>query len=272
MENYIKLILDFITRHSFRILAAALIFFAGSLLARFLANLTEKLLTRAHVEKTIVAFAKHITYVILFTFVIIAVLAHLGVQTAPLVALLGAAGLAVGLALQGSLSNFATGILIVLIKPFKVGDFIEAGGTKGRVTDIQLLTTVLRAPDNKTEIVPNSKIMGGTITNFTAIERRRIDLVFSISYTDNIKVAKETLEEILNADERVLEDPKPVIAVSELSDSGVSIVCRPWVKPEDYWGVRFETLEKGKTELEKRGITIPFPQRDVHLHTQKEGK
>jgi small conductance mechanosensitive channel len=210
------------------------------------------------------------TYVGLMVFVVLAALGKLGIQTTSLIAVIGAAGLAVGLALQGSLSNFAAGVLLIIFKPFKVGDFIQAGGVTGTVTEIQIFTTILNAPDNRKEIVPNAQITGGSITNFSAIENRRIDLVFGISYNDNMKTAKEALEEVVAADPRILKDPKPVIAVSELGDSSVNLVCRPWVKPTDYWAVYFDVVEKGKEALEKKGITIPFPQQDVHVFREKK--
>jgi small conductance mechanosensitive channel len=269
MEAALQKVYTYLAQYGLNIVAAILIFIIGKWLARKLSILLEKAMIKSNVEKTLAAFAKNLTYVGLFVFVVIAALGQLGVQTTSFIAVIGAAGLAVGLALQGSLSNFAAGVLIILFKPFKVGDFIQAGGTMGTVADIHIFTTVLNAPDNRKEIVPNAQITGGNITNFSDIEKRRIDLVFGISYTDDIKVAKETLEKIVKADERVLSDPAPVIAVSELGDSSVNLVCRPWVKPQDYWNVYFDTLEKGKVELEKSGITIPFPQQDVHLFQDK---
>jgi small conductance mechanosensitive channel len=203
-------------------------------------------------------------------FVVIAALNKLGVQTTSFIAIIGAAGLAVGLALQGSLANFAAGVLLIIFKPFKVGDFIAAAGTLGTVKEIQIFNTVLDHFDNRRIVVPNAKLTGDNITNFSAIEKRRVDLVFGISYSDNIKKAKEALEKVVTSDSRVLKDPKPVIAVSELADSSVNLVCRPWVKPGDYWDVYFDTLEKGKMELENNGITIPFPQRDVHMYQEKK--
>lgn len=269
MEEVLDRLYGYLTQYGLNVLAAVIIVVVGKWLARVLSNLVEKLMMKGRVEQTLASFAKNITYVALLVFVIIAALGKLGIQTTSFIAVLGAAGLAVGLALQGSLANFAAGVLIILFKPFKVGDFIQAGGTMGTVAEIQIFTTVLNAPDNRKEIVPNAQITGGNITNFSAIEKRRIDLTFGISYTDNIKTAKEVLEKVVASDSRILKDPKPVIAVSELGDSSVNLVCRPWVKPGDYWAVYFDTLENGKMELEKSGITIPFPQRDVHLYQEK---
>ena len=251
------------------LLAAILIFLIGRWAARLLADLSARLMDKAKVEKTLSVFAKNIIYWALFIFVCIAALNKAGVETTSFIAILGAAGLAVGLALQGSLANFASGVMIILFRPFKVGDFIAAGGTMGTVEEIQIFCTILNAPDNRREVVPNSKIMGDNITNFSAIEKRRIDLVFGISYGDDMKKAKEVLMDVVKANPKVLADPAPVVAVSELGESSVNLVCRPWVRPGDYWDVYFSTVEEGKRALEKAGITIPFPQRDVHLYNDK---
>ena len=207
------------------------------------------------------------------TFVVVVALGKLGIQTTSFIAIIGAAGLAVGLVLQGSLANFAAGVILIIFKPFKVGDFVMAGGEMGTVKEIQIFNTILAHPDNRKIIVPNAQVTGANITNFSAIENRRIDLVFGISYNDDMKKAKEALEKVVADDSRILKDPKPVIAVSELGDSSVNLVCRPWVKPTDYWNVYFSVTEKGKLELEKNGISIPFPQHDVHIYNeQKAGK
>lgn len=269
MEEGLNKIGEYIILYGLKVLVAALIFLIGKFLARFISDLVEKVMDKTHIEKTLISFLKNLTYFGLMAFVIIAALDKLGVQTTSLLALLGAAGLAVGLALQGSLANFAAGVLIILFRPFKVGDFIIGGGTMGSVAEIQIFCTILNAPDNRKEIVPNSKLMGDNITNFSAIDKRRVDLVFGISYGDNIETAKKALAGVVAADPRILKDPEPVIAVSELGDSSVNLVCRPWVKPADYWAVHFDTLEKGKLALEKSGITIPFPQRDVHIYQEK---
>ena len=187
-------------------------------------------------------------------------------QTASLIALLGDAGLAVGLALQGSLSNFAAGVLIVLFRPYKVGDWIEGGGIAGAVEEVQILTTVLKTGDNKRVIVPNSQIMGTTITNYSANETRRVDLVVGVSYSDDLDKVRKELQDLVDADERILKDPAVTIAVSELADSSVNFVLRPWVKTADYWAVYFDLTERVKKRFDEVGISIPFPQRDVHIH------
>jgi small conductance mechanosensitive channel len=188
------------------------------------------------------------------------------VETTSFIAILGAAGLAVGFALQGSLSNFAAGVMLIIFRPFKSGDFIEAGGTIGVVEAIQIFNTVLRTPDNKMVIVPNSNITGGNITNYSAKEDRRIDMVFGIGYDDDLKKAKEILERLISEDSRILKDPAPTVAVSELADSSVNFVVRPWVKTSDYWAVYWDFTEKVKLTFDAEGISIPYPQQDVHMH------
>jgi len=265
MEDVLDKIYEYIATYGLNVLAAALIFFIGKWLARILTNLLEKMMQKTNLDATLVSFVKHISYIGLLVFVVIAALGKLGVQTTSFIAVIGAAGLAVGLALQGSLANFAAGVLLIIFKPFKVGDFIEGGGSLGTVKEVQIFNTIISTPDNRKVIIPNAKVTGDNITNFSAIDNRRVDLVFGISYSDDIKKAKEVLMGMIKGDERVLPEPEPVVAVSELGDSSVNLVCRPWVKPENSWGVYFETLEKGKMELEAAGMTIPFPQTDVHL-------
>jgi small conductance mechanosensitive channel len=269
MQESVNKIGEYIMLYGLNVIVAVLIFFIGKFVARLVSNLVETIMDKTHIEKTLVSFLKNLTYFGLMAFVVIAALGKLGVETTSLIAMLGAAGLAVGLALQGSLANFAAGVLIIFFRPFKVGDFISGGGTMGTVDEIQIFCTILNAPDNRREIIPNSKLMGDNITNFSAVAQRRVDLVFGISYKDDIQTAKKVLENIVAADSRILKSPAPVIAVSALGDSSVNIVCRPWVKPADYWAVHFDTLEKGKIALENNGITIPFPQRDVHIYQEK---
>jgi small conductance mechanosensitive channel len=222
-------------------------------------------MTKAKVDETLVRFVKDLCYVALLTFVIIAALANVGIQTASFIALIGAAGLAVGLALQGSLANFAAGVLMLIFKPIRVGDFVEAGGAKGTAKEIGIFTTVLSSPDNVRIIVPNSQVMGSTISNYTINGTRRVDMVIGVSYEDDLKKAKEVIEGVLATDERILPDPAPVVAVSALADSSVNFVVRPWVNVADYWGTYFDLTERIKVALDENGITIPFPQRDVHM-------
>lgn len=260
----------YVISYGINIAAAILIFIVGKWLARVLSRLTENVLLNMKIDKTLALFVRHLVYVAILAFVCIAAFHKLGVETTSMVAVIGAAGLAVGLALQGSLANFAAGVMLILFKPFGVGDYIEGGGTNGTVQEVQIFNTILTSPDNRKVIVPNSKLTGDNITNFSAIDRRRIDLVFSISYSDDMRKAKEVLMNLVKNDARVLKDPAPVVAVRELGESSVNLVCRPWVKPTDYWNVYFDLVEKGKLALEQNGLNIPFPQRDVHVHNVSE--
>ena len=253
-----------------KILGALVVLVVGMWVAKAIKKGVVKLMEKRNVDPTLVSFVASLLYVALQIFVIIAALAKLDVNTTSFIAVLGAAGLAIGLALQGSLSNFASGVLMIIFKPIKVGDFVEAGGTMGSVAEISIFTTTLNTPDNKKVIVPNSNVMSGNITNFNANGNRRVDLVAGIGYGDDIDKAKAVLEGILAADKRVLKDPAPTVAVVEMADSSVNIVVRPWVDGADYWGVYFDTTETIKKRFDEEGISIPFPQQDVHLYDHKE--
>lgn len=244
---------------------ALLIFVIGKMIARIVASLLAKAMQKSKIDETLVLFAKNVSYAIMMVVVVIAALSKLGLNTTSLVAVLGAAGLAIGLALQGSLSNFAAGVLLILFRPFKVGDFVDAGGVKGTVKDIDVFTSTLFTPDNVCMVVPNSNITGSNIINYSKNSTRRVDLVMSVSYSDDLQLAKQVIEEVLKAEPRVLADPAYTVAVSELAESSVNIVVRPWVNAADYWGVYFGLTESLKLALEAKGLTIPFPQRDVHL-------
>lgn len=267
-QTWIEKLTELATTYGMQLLAAVAIFVIGKWVVKIVVNVLDKAMQKANVEPTLAKFVRNLCYFALLTFVIIAAVGKLGVQTASFVAVIGAAGLAVGLALQGSLSNFAAGVLLILFKPFKVGDFIEAGGTIGSVSEIQIFNTVLAHPDNRRQIVPNAQILGGIITNFTAIDKRRVDMVFGISYDDDILKAKKVLEELVNTQDGILKDPAPVIAVGELGDSSVNFYVRPWTKPSDYWGVYFSLTERVKLRFDEEGITIPYPQQDVHIKTE----
>ena len=248
------------------VVTAILIFFVGKWVVNLIVGGLMKAMEKGELDITLRRFIGNLAGMLLMVFVIIAAINQLGVQTASLIALLGAAGLAVGLALQGSLSNFAAGVLIVLFRPYKVGDWIEGGGISGAVEEVQILTTVLKTGDNKRVIVPNSQIMGTTITNYSANETRRVDLVVGVSYSDDLDKVRKELQDLVDADERILKDPAVTIAVSELADSSVNFVLRPWVKTADYWAVYFDLTERVKKRFDEVGISIPFPQRDVHIH------
>lgn len=255
----------YLAEYGLKIVGALIIFLVGRWVARLLSKLAAAAMTRAKLDETLVRFIKDLCYIGLLVFVVIAALAKMGVQTASVIAVLGAAGLAVGLALQGSLANFAAGVLMLVFKPIRVGDYVEAGGTKGTAKQIGIFTTVLNSPDNVRIIVPNAQVMGGTISNYTVNGTRRMDMVIGVSYEDDLKKAKEVIKGVLATEERILPDPAPLVAVSALADSSVNFVVRPWVKGTDYWATYFDLTERIKVALDENGITIPFPQRDVHV-------
>jgi small conductance mechanosensitive channel len=251
-----------------RILAALVVFVLGRLIIAMIASTFRSAAGRAGADTTLTHFLSNLLRITLLVLVALTALGILGVPTTNFLAILGAAGLAVGLALKDSLSNFSSGVMLVFFKPFRVGDFIDAAGISGVVEQISIFNTELRTPDNRAVIVPNSLIYGSSITNFSAKDTRRIDLVIGIGYGDEIHRAKELIQGVLSADERVLEDPAPTIMVLELGASSVDIAVRPWVQSVDYWPVRGELLEKIKQVLEDNGLSIPYPQRDVHIVSQ----
>ena len=270
ISNLLAKIYELLTVYGMKVVAAIVIFIIGRWVARGISNLIKRVMTKSKTDETLVSFVGNLSYIALLAFVIIAALNQLGIQTASFIAVLGAAGLAIGLALQGSLGNFAAGILMIIFKPFKVDDYIEGAGVAGVVEEIQIFTTQLKTPDNKTIIVPNSKIMGDNITNYTMKGTRRVDFVFGIGYEDDIDKARQVIGSIIDSDERVLKDPAPMIAVSELADSSVNFTARAWTTSGDYWSFYFDTIEKVKKQFDAEGISIPFPQRDVHLYEHKE--
>ncbi len=248
-----------------RLIAAIAIFVIGKWVARKLANAVRRLMERGDSDEMLVRFVGNLVYFLLLTFVIMAAIAQVGIQTTSFIAVLGAAGFAIGLALQGSLANFAAGVLILIFRPFKVGDFIEGAGVSGVVEALHIFTTTLKTGDNKTVIVPNGDLSSGTIVNYSTKATRRIDLVFGIGYGDDIDKAKELMRDEMDKDERILKDPAPTIGLAELADSSVNFVCRPWVASGDYWGVRFDLNERIKKRFDAEGISIPYPQQDVHI-------
>jgi len=248
------------------LVTALVIFFVGKWIVGMVIKGMMKAMQKGDLDITLRRFIGNLARTLLMLFVIIAAINALGVQTASLIALVGAAGLAVGLALQGSLANFAAGVLIVLFRPYKVGDWIEGGGVSGSVEEVQILTTVLKTGDNKRVIIPNSQIMGTTITNYSANDTRRVDLVVGVSYSDDLDKVRKELQDLVDGDKRILKDPAVTIAVSELADSSVNFVLRPWVNTADYWAVYFDLTERVKKRFDEVGISIPFPQRDIHVH------
>ena len=247
------------------LVTAIVIFFVGRLVARIVSRGLRKLMQAQNVDKILESFVSNLVYWALMAFVIIAAITELGVETTSFIAMLGAAGLAVGLAMQGSLSNFAAGVLIVLFRHYRVGDWIEAGGVAGSVENVQILTTTLKTGDNKSIIIPNSEIMGNIIINYSANATRRIDMVFGVGYGDDIDKVRAVIQEVIEKDERILGEPACLIAVAELADSSVNFNVRPWVKTADYWAVKWDITETVKKRFDEEGISIPFPQRDVHI-------
>ena len=250
--------------YAWSIAAALVIFIIGSWIVARLSGWVKKLLNK-RMDETVATFLGRIVHVLLFVFVVIASLDQLGIETTSLVAILGAAGLAVGLALKDSLGNFAAGVMLIMFKPFRVGHYVEAGGTSGTVKEIRIFATIMNSPDNKVLTVPNGAIMSGNIVNYSEKPTRRVDMVFGVAYDADLSVVKKVLQEVLAADDRVLKDPAPTIVVGELADSSVNFLCRPWVNSADYWPVLWDTTEIVKRRFDEAGIGIPFPQMDVHL-------
>jgi small conductance mechanosensitive channel len=266
MEEIIGKVYQLLTVYGLKVLAALAIFIIGRWVAKGVRKLVDRLMTKSNVDPTLVSFTANLAYIGLLAFIVIAALGQMGIQTTSFIAILGAAGLAIGLALQGSLSNFAAGFLLIIFRPFKVGDLIEGAGVFGVVEAIQIFTTQLKTADNKTVIVPNAKLTDDNIVNWTVKGTRRVDMVFGIGYEDDIDKARSLMADIVAADDRILKNPEPQSAVSELADSSVNFVVRPWVKVNDYWGVYFDLTEKIKKAFDTNGVSIPFPQRDVHVY------
>ncbi len=256
--------LDFLAN----LVAAIAIYVIGKWATRLIVRLLSSVMQRSKVDETLVKFLTDIARAILITLVILMALSRLGVNTTSLAAVLGAAGIAVGLALQGSLSNFAAGVMLILFKPFRVGDFVEAAGTSGTIEQISIFNTLMRTGDNKQVIVPNGGIINGNIINYSAKPTRRIDLVIGCGYGDDLRAVKAFLEEAVRSDDRVLPEPQPVVAVSELGDNSVNFVVRPWVRTSDYWAVLWNLTEQVKLGFDERGFNFPFPSRDVYVHKQ----
>ena len=256
---------DVIAQWGLKVIGAIAVLLIGRAIAAWGRKITRRWLERTGVDETVVPFAAGLVYFLILAFVVLAVLGLFGIPTASIVAVLGAASLAVGLALQGTLGNFASGVMLLLFRPFQVGDFIGVAGESGTVESIGVFSTVLNTPDNVRITIPNGKVYGEAIKNFSANERRRVDLTVGVGYDDDLQLAQETLAGILASDDRVLDDPAPTVAVSGLGESSVDFVVRPWCASEDYWSLRFDLTRKIKEELEQAGCSIPFPQRDLHL-------
>jgi len=266
MEDMALKVQELITFYGLKVIAAIAIFVIGRYVAIAARGVLRRALRNRSVDETLVTFVANVAYAGLLAFVVIAALGQLGVQTASFVAVVGAAGLAIGLAQQGSLANFAAGVLMIVFKPFKAGDYIEAAGVAGTVEGLNIFTTELKTPDNKKVIVPNAKITSDNIVNYSAKDQRRIDIVAGVSYRDDLDKVRRVLQSILDEDTRILKDPAPTIGVLALADSSINFAVRPWVKTGDYWAVYFDLQEKIKKRFDAEGISIPFPQRDVHLY------
>jgi small conductance mechanosensitive channel len=260
-----QLLVDYALPWGVKIALALVIFYVGRIVVATVVKVVERLLRNREMDEMLVRFLSSILRWVLLLFVIIAALSQLGIDTTSLIALLGAAGLAIGLSLQSSLSNFAAGVMIIVFRPFNKGDFVEVAGATGVIDNINIFTTTMTTPDNKEVIVPNGSILASNITNYSARDTRRVDMVFGISYDDDLRKAKKLLEEIIAGDDRVLADPAPVVALSELADSSVNFIVRPWAKAEDYWGLMWDTTEAVKLRFDEAGISIPYPQMDVHM-------
>jgi len=270
-QDLLATVMSMLSQWGLKVVGALALLIIGLIAARIIRGSIRRALERSKIDVTLVPFLSNLVYYLILTFVVVAVLSLFGIQTTSLIAVLGAAGLAVGLALQGTLSNFSSGVMLLIFRPFQVGDYVEAGGVAGAVTEIGVFATTLNTPDNVRIVVPNSAVYGQTIRNYTANETRRNDMTFGISYGDDIGLAMATIHRVLDAEAHVLKDPAPVVAVAELADSSVNIVVRPWCRREDYWNVRFDLIRKVKEELEAAGCSIPFPQTDVHLHRADGG-
>lgn len=269
MGEYLDIAVELAIQYGLKLLAAIVIFIIGKMVASWVKKLVIRVMKKSEADPIIIGFSSSIVYIGMLAFVVVAAIGQLGIQTTSFIAILGAAGLAIGLALQGSLANFAAGFLLIIFRPFKVGDAIEAAGVSGSVKAIHIFTTTLTTGDNKTIIVPNAKLSSDNITNYSTQETRRVDLTVGVSYDADLKEVRNILEDIVSKDTRILKDPAHLIAVSELADSSVNFTYRLWVKSADYWGVFFDTNESVKTRFDAAGIGLPYPQRDVHLYEHK---
>jgi len=258
-------VIEVLSAWGLRVVGALAVLVLGMMAAKAIRSGIQKGLRKRSVDETLIPFLANLTYYLSVAFVVIAVLGLFGVQVASLVAILGAAAFAVGLALQGTLANFASGVMLLVFRPFRVGDFVDVGGTAGSVQEISVFVTRLNTPDNVHVIVPNAAVWGQTIRNFATNDTRRNDWVVGVSYSDDLDKTLEVINRVLAADDRVLKDPAPTVAVSEMADSSVNIVVRPWCTKGDYWALRFDLTKALKVELEAAGCSIPFPQRDIHV-------
>lgn len=269
VEHYTDLAINYGTEYGLKVIGAFLIFFIGKWVSRKIIVLMRRGMERAHVDPTLISFASNALYVVLIVMVIIAAISNVGVETTSFMAIFGAAGLAIGLALKDTLSNVGAAVLIIFFRPFKVGDAIEASGVMGTVKTINLFSTTLTTPDNRSIIIPNGALISGNIINNTGNNTRRIDMTFQIDYKDDLNVAKEVVFNVLQNHPKILKEPASVVAIGALERDGVQMIARPWVAVDDYWDVLFEVTETVKLEFDKHHITVPFPQMDLHLRKRE---
>jgi small conductance mechanosensitive channel len=265
VEDFMNKLIEWGSIFGIKLIAAIAILIIGNIIAKNIRKLILKLMDKRKVDKAISSFISSLAFSALWVFVILAALSQLGIQTTSFMTIIGAAGLSIGLALQGSLSNFASGFLIILFRPFKVGDYVEAGGVAGSISKISIFTTDFTTPDNKKIIVPNSQIMNGTITNYSAEKTRRVDFTFGVGYEMDISRVKDIMNNIIKGHKLILKDPEPFVRLGNLGDSSIDFTVRVWAETEDYWTVYFDLVEKVKEEFDKAEINIPYPQMDVHL-------
>ncbi len=269
MDAYVNVLMEYVYSYAPKLLLAIITLWIGFKVIRKMSTLLENAIDKKDIEASLKNFLTSLFNIVLKTLLILSVISIVGVDTTSFVAILASAGFAVGMALQGSLGNFAGGVLILFFKPFKVGDVIEAQGFIGAVNSIQVFNTILKTPDNKTIILPNGPLASSPITNYTLEKTRRVDFTFGIGYGDDIKKARDVIKSIIEADNRILKDPAYMIAVGELADSSVNFTVRVWAKTEDYWSVFFDMTEQVKLKFDENNISIPFPQTDVHIHNAK---
>ncbi len=265
VTNLFPLIKDYAIEYGLKLVGAIIVLIIGFWIVKRIAKIVNKIFTKKKFDESLKGFLTSLIVITLKVLIVITALSVLGVEMTSFIALLGAAGLAVGMALSGTLQNFAGGVMILLFKPYKVGDFIEAQGKMGAVKEIQIFNTIVTTPDNKTVIIPNGGLSTGTITNFSTQETRRVDLVFGVGYSTDINAAIRLINEVIKADERILKDPEPFVRLSEMADSSLNITSRSWVKGADYWNVYFDLIEKVHKTFVDNNIEIPFPQMDVHV-------
>ena len=266
LNTMIAIVSNLITTWGIKVVGAIVVLLIGRWAASWARKIVRTMATRINLDPTLTPFLASLAFYAVIAMVLIAVLGMIGIETASLLTVLGAAGLAIGLAMQGTLSNVAAGVMLLLFRPFKVGDWVDIGGTSGKVMGVRLFSTLLSTPDNVEITVPTAQVYGNTIKNFTANDTRRNDILVGISYDDDIGIAIQTIKDVLSRDDRVLSDPEPVVAVLEMADSSVNIMVRPWCATADYWDLRFDLMRALKEQLETAGCSIPYPQTDVYLH------